>query len=111
MSKKNLSSRLALANQRLCTPFAWSSLAHHKVTALAVQLLGCVELSNQAPGDNLPGSLFAGLPRSPEGEGRRLPYALDTVEGPLDLSPRIQQSDRTSMRAVCRVFRFCKFQQ
>ena len=38
-------------------------------------------------------------------------HVLDTLEGPLDLFPRIQQSDWTSMGAACRVLRFRKFQQ
>jgi hypothetical protein len=48
---------------------------------------------------------------TPEGEDYRLPNVLNPVEGPLDLSPRIQQSDWTSMRATGRVVRFRKFQQ
>jgi hypothetical protein len=47
----------------------------------------------------------------PGGEDCHHPRVLNPMEGPLDLFPRIQQSDRTSMGAGGRMTRLCKLQQ
>ena len=106
MSKKNLFSRLALQllpeDVASCLALQKARLNPWVANEKMFQFWIRSTWFRLAPGHRFP-------PR-----GRFAAFLLsgsDSVEGPLDLSPRIQQSDWTSMRAVSWVFRFCQFQQ
>lgn len=109
-----------MANQRLMRP-SWPDQKGRYIpvppgTSLPLGLR-FLDAATECFGSGRLGSLV-GVRRAPiPPKGRvlaslgSLTYASDSVEGPLDLFPRIQQSDWTSMRAASWVFRFRKFQQ
>ena len=116
MSKKNLTSRLAIRhNQRYCVLFCPIKVdadltLDGKPAAAAILIVASTKVLHSGIYGS-PVFLVAPGNPAPESKSGHLPEALNPVEGPLDLLPRIQQSYWTSMRATGWVVSFRQFQQ